>query len=243
VSIECGLPLDRRGVSLVDVLVAASLMGLLLGVSMGLLRLVEGSSRRIADRVQHLQQSLVMMEDIRCELASLHLNPLVDPRLHEGNSFRISRPNGTSIQFVNRQDHDGKTVRRLVSYQVAAKGVDDPGMVMTKSVWEFHREGAWNHRLPEDEWPESWVGRRVEHRQEAYGLRFIDFNWDYLVPVDDEGQVFFRVRAVIDTGRAPFPLTWLVPLAIPPLMTEVSDCPCYFADCFERTRDPHCCDI
>ena len=61
---------------------------------------------------------------------------VADPKDHEGNSFIISKPNGTSIQFVTERREAGARKRFLVYYEAKNFGGAKPkeGLSLRKTV-------------------------------------------------------------------------------------------------------------
>lgn len=108
----------RRGFTLVEVLVTAVLLtvavtSLVLGMSF--LGVQTEKTSRSTDQVD---AAINLLETFRLELSNAVVNPMAHPSQHLGNSFLISKPNGTSIQFVTEKNENGKLARYLVYYEV-----------------------------------------------------------------------------------------------------------------------------
>ena len=98
-------------------MVSAAIMSSLMGVIFTGTHMLTKQSKSIYDELGQTQEALHLIENIRLELASLVLNPFANAADHLGNSFLISKPNGTSIQFVTEKREGDKRQRYLVSYE------------------------------------------------------------------------------------------------------------------------------
>jgi hypothetical protein len=204
-------------------------------------------STRAFYTLSQTQDALLLIETIRLELASLVLNPFSDANDHEGNSFLISKPNGTSIQFVMEKVEKGKRNRYLVYYE--AKNQTGPDatrdLSLRKIVWKFTQDSVWYDKIAfPPGWPSGWIGPVVEVQDGKYkSLSIQDMRWQYLVPAENEGRVFFRLKLVLRAaeGVRLLPFTTLVGVQTPDLPTMVSNCPCLFAPCFNVTPTCDCC--
>lgn len=239
----------RAGVTILELLIAVVLLALVMGATTGGFQAMSLQSYHAADTLATTRKALALMEEIRLELASLVMNPFADGRLHHRNSFVISRPHATSIQFVTeRQDAVGGRKRYLVYYEaVNPPGATGPGpLVLQKTTWEFLPRGTWSDRLPVGgSWPAEWIGPLVEREQRRFqDLAVHDLRWQFMAPEEGEGRVYFRVKLVLATrgGKRLLPFTTLVSVPTPDLPTELSGCPCLFAPCWsDEVRDCSCC--
>lgn len=238
--------MTRRGLTFVEVLVGAVVMALLATIGLAGFHALGRQSGHATESLARVQEALLLLETIRLELASIVMNPFADPRDHEDNSFVISRPHGTSIQFVTERREGGDRRRHLVYYEATDRhppGGSARGLSLRKVVWRFDLEGTWNDRIRfPPGWPEPWIGPVVateDRRWERLGIQ--DLRWQYLVPSEGEGRVYFRIKLVLrgpSSGRLE-PYTTLVAVPTPDLPATVSDCPCMFAPCFQPSR-PRC---
>ncbi|MBI4859735.1 MAG: hypothetical protein HY815_05665 [Candidatus Riflebacteria bacterium] len=243
-----GAPAPRPGLTVVEILVGTAILCALVGAILGVTRGMHHQSIRTVGRLSQMQDALLLLETIRLELASLVLNPFEDARDHENNSFVISRPHGRSIQFVTERRQGAGRQRYLVWYD-ASRPSSVPGCTtLRKVVYRFDQAGAWASRLDRSDrpWPAEWLGPVQETREAGYrSLLLRDMRWEYLVPFENEGRVFFRVKLVLQAaeGGRLLPLTTLVGIQTPDLSTRVSGCPCLFADCYGAgpVPDCHCC--
>jgi len=237
---------NRRGVTLIEMLVGASILVTMLFVLYGGLHTMERQAHCSSNSLAQVQEGLLLMEAIRIELASLVLNPFSNAADHEGNSFVISKPNGTSIQFVMERLRDGERQRFLVCYESVTPPKGTPGLLLHKRVYVFRQNTPWQDPVDlTTGWRQDWIGPLVEDESSRFrNLAIQDLRWRCLVPQENEGKVYFRVKLVLrtlDPGRM-LPFSTLVSVATPDLPTRVSDCPCLFAPCFDPTRpDCHCC--
>src|SRR5688572_731808 len=91
---------ERRGYTILEVLVSSVVLGLMLGVvTFGVLHLSR-SSKRTSETLSQIQEALLLLERMRIELAGVVMNPLAGGVGHRDNSFLISEPYGTSIEYV-----------------------------------------------------------------------------------------------------------------------------------------------
>lgn len=231
-------PTRRRAATVLEVMISIALFALVLAGAAGGFRMMAKQSASAGDSLEQTRRAMAFLDEVRLELGSMVMNPFGDPRGHDCNSFVISRPFGTSIQFVTAREVAGERKRFLVYYEAAnpegrARGT---GLVLRKKVWEFTQDGTWMDRIEDGEtWPAGWIGELVEERELDLGGRALqDLRWQYLVPEEDEGRVFFRIRMVLatSTGRR-LPFSTLVSVATPQLPADRSACPCLFATCYD----------
>lgn len=236
--------MTRRGTTILELVVGFALLTVLIAIAVGCSNLLNRQSRRAFDSLGQAQEVTLLLENIRLELASMVMNPTEDARAHENNSFVISQPNRTSIQFVTERREGGERRRFLVYYE-AKDAVAGGGLTLTKTVWEFRNMGSWNNPIEFPAgWPPEWIGPVAEHHVTRFAaLRLSDIQWTYLAPDEKEGRVFFRIKlAVISAGGRLVPFTTLVAVPTPDLPTAVSDCPCMFAACYDpATKNCDCC--
>lgn len=232
----------KRGISVVEVMIGTVILALLVGMSMAGFNMLGKQSSHAFESLTQTQDALLLLETIRLELGSLVMNPFNEAKDHEGNSFLISKPYGTSIQFVTERREAGQRKRYLVYYE--AKNDQDPksdkpreGLTLRKKVWEFKKDGQWNESVATG-WPQDWVGKQVEDVQTKWKtLNLLDMRWMYLVPDENEGKVFFRVKLTMQgVGKRLVPLSTLVGVATPDLPATISDCPCLFAPGFDAAK-------
>lgn len=240
----CQLARSRRGLSVVEVLIGTVILSLLVGFAMAGFNMLGKQSTHAFESLSQTQDALILLESIRLELASLVMNPFADAKDHEGNSFMISRPNGTSIQFVTEKREGGVRKRFLVYYEAKndTGPKAKPGLLLKKKIWEFKKDGAWSDSVRTG-WPADWVGAEVESQEARWkNLNIQDMRWQYLVPDENEGKVFFRVKLTLQAreGNRLLPLTTLVAVATPDLAASVSDCPCLFAAGYDATKPDAC---
>lgn len=236
----------RRGLSIVEILIGSVIMALLVGFAMAGFNMLGKQSTHAFESLTQTQDALLLLESIRLELGSLVMNPFNEPKDHEGNSFLISRPYGTSIQFVTERREAGQRRRFLVYYEARNDKATTPdpgapkprdGLTLRKKVWEFKKGGNWSDSVAGG-WPKDWIGKQVEDVQTKWkSLNVLDMRWLYLVPDENEGKVFFRVKLTLQgQGNRLIPLTTLVGVATPDLPSTISDCPCLFAPGFDAAR-------
>lgn len=237
----------RRAITIIEVLIGSVLFVVLIGMVMLAMNTLGKQSSHAFEGITQTQDALMLLESIRLELSSMVMNPFHDPKEHEGNSFLISRPYGTSIQFVTERRDKGKRERFLVYYEAKNDTGETPreGLILSKKVWEFKKPGTWSEAVQAG-WPKDWVGKQVESVEARYrNLNVLDLRWFYLVPDENEGKVFFRVKLTLrGQGSRLVPLTTLVGVATPDLPATISDCPCLFAPGFDAAkRDCNFCVI
>ena len=229
----------RRGLSILEVLIASVILSVLITMATVGFNMLGKQSSHAFESLSQTQDALLLLETIRLELASLVMNPFAEPKDHEGNSFLISQPYGTSIQFVTERREGGARKRFLVYYE--AKNFDGAkpkeGLRLRKTVWEFKKDGSWSESVKTG-WPAEWVGKKVEEQEARYkDLNVMDLRWIYLVPDENEGRVFFRVKLTMKgQGNRMIPLTTLVGAHTPDLPATISDCPCLFAPGFDPVK-------
>ena len=223
----------RRAFTIVELMVSAAIMSTLMGVIFTGVHMLTKQSKSAYDELGQTQEALHLIENIRLELASLVLNPFASAADHQGNSFLISKPNGTSIQFVTEKREGDKRQRYLVSYEATTAAAG--GLNLKKTVWQFNQVSSWLENLDASGWPSSWIGAVVEKEEARYrGLGIQDLRWQYLPPEENEGRVFFRIKLVLkalDSDRM-MPFGSLIAVSTPELPASISDCPCLFASCF-----------
>jgi hypothetical protein len=236
--------MSRRGLSMLEVLIGSVILALLIGISMAGFNMLGRQSKHAFESLGQAQEAQLLLETIRLELSSMVMNPFADPKDHEGNSFIISRPNGTSIQFVTEKREGDRRQRYLVYYEARNEGdAAPPGLTLTKTVWKFTHDGTWGDkiRFPPG-WPTDWIGPQVEKQKTKWqGLNIQDMRWQYLVPDENEGRVFFRMKMVLKAreGTRLMPITTLVAVSTPDLPASISDCPCLFDARFDPNA-PDC---
>lgn len=235
----------KSGFTVVEILIGSVILGLAVGMILSMFHGMTRQSAHAFHTLSQTQDALLLLETIRLELGSLVLNPFADARDHEGNSFLISRPNGTSIQFVTERQ-DGADRRRYLVYYEAKnlqKTSGKQGLALKKMVWKFQLDTPWYERVTfPPGWPSTWIGPLVETQEEKYkNLLIQDMRWQYLVPMENEGRTFFRLKLVLEAaeGTRLLPFTTLVGVQTPDLPTAVSDCPCLFDVCFDPAK-PNC---
>lgn len=235
----------HHGVSLVELVVVAAILAVLMGgVYMATTQLNRQSSHASVGLTQ-VQEALLFLESVRMELSSIVMNPMADGSDHRGNSFTISEPNGSSIQFVTERFEGGFRKRHLIYYQARPKNGRDSanGILMTKKVWSFDQLTAWEQEITYPPgWPAAWIGPLEESAPDRWrDLGLLDVRWQYLVPEEPEGRVFFRVKLVLGVpgkGRT-VPLSTLIAVQTPDLPRDITACPSYFSGCFDPAR-PDC---
>ena len=238
---------SRRAFTMVEVLIGSLILLLLMGISIAGFNMLGKQSKHAFESLSQSQEAQLLLENVRLELTSMVMNPFADPKDHEGNSFVISKPNGTSIQFVTEKREGDLRKRYLVYYEAKNGGPKaPPGLSLSKTVWEFKHEGTWGNPIQfPPGWPADWIGKQVEHHEDKWkGLNIQDMRWQYLVPDENEGRVFFRMKLVLKAreGARLMPITTLVAVSTPDLPASISDCPCLFHPRFDpATRDCHVC--
>lgn len=234
-----------QGVTVLELVLALGLFGLVAGAVFGSVDLMGRQSRQAFHATAQTRAALMLLEQLRVELSSMVLNPFQDARYHEGNSFIISRPYGTSIQFVMEKRNGPERERFLVYYEARDMDPEDPGngLVLRKRVWEFHPRTPWVEAIdPRTSWPADWIGACVTDDTSSFqDLDLQDIRWQYLVPEENEGRVFFRVKLVLRSaqGRTFLPFSTLVGLQTPDPPSQVSDCPCLLSPMYDPA-DPDC---
>jgi prepilin-type N-terminal cleavage/methylation domain-containing protein len=230
----------RGGFTIPEVLLGLSILALLSSVSLSGFNILNRQSRSAFDSLGQLQEAELLLENIRLELSSIVLNPFADAREHEGNSILISKPNGTSIQFVIEKQERGGRQRYLVYYEGGNMPGGGPGTRLRKKVWKFERSAPWLDPIQfPPGWPANWIGALVEDQDEKYrNLNLVDIKWRYLVPGENEGRVFVRLNILLKPhdGAALIPLSTLVGITTPDPPATISDCPCLFHPDFDPTK-------
>jgi hypothetical protein len=241
--------MKRAGFTLAECSISTSILAIVIVSILGVVRLLDRQSRSAFESLGQTQDALLLLESIRLELGSLVMNPTGDAQKHRGNSFVISTPHQSSIQLVTERRTGSERKRFLVYYEatrVAGGSSASPAFGLRRTVWAFNNLGAWNEQITfPPGWPASWIGPKVEQDDRRWrGLGIQEIRWDYLVPAENEGKVFFRVKLVLksaSSGRL-MPFTTLVAVRTPDLPAAVSDCPCLFASCFDPNKpDCGCC--
>jgi len=232
-----------HGFSIVEVLIGAVILATLIGILMSGTTMLGRQSNRAFDALSQIQDVQLLMETVRLELASIVMNPFGKARHHENNSFVISQPNRTSIQFVTERQEGADTRRYLVYYQCQDRPGIKPGtgLQLTKKTWKFLREDNWNEHVKfPPGWPATWLGPQVESDDRYAHLNIQHLSWTYLVPEDKEGRVFFRIKLVVASGARLLPFSTLVAVRTPDVLKNLSFCRSLFAPCFEKTRNCFC---
>lgn len=237
--------MEKQGVTLLELLIAFGLFGLVSGAVFGSVDLLGRQSRQAFQAAAQTRAALMLIEQLRVELSSMVLNPFQDARYHEGNSFLISSPFGTSIQFVMEKRAGSKRERFLVYYEArdADPEVPGDGLVLRKRVWEFRPMSAWEDEIAFPAgWPVDWIGACVTDDTTSFrDLDLQDIRWEYLVPEENEGRVFFRTKLVLRSaqGASLLPFTTLVGVQTPDPPAQVSDCPCLLSPAYDPAA-PDC---
>lgn len=229
----------KRGVTMVETVVALAAAASLLGVLFACHHMLERQTRIAGEGLDQAQAATRLMERIRLELSGMVMNPLPHPADHRGNSLLVSE-HGNAIQFVTERREGAKVARVLVSYEARA---GEKALKLTKRVWEFTREQEWTERLSNG-WPAGWTGRLLETREAEFAaLSIQDVVFQYLVPEDDGNQVYVRVKLVLrSAGGRLLPLTTLVGVPSPRAVAAASTCPCVNAPCYDPAKpDCACC--
>ena len=238
----------KRGFTMLEVAIGAAIMLVIVGVLGAGLSLMNRQSRRAFDALSQMQDALLLMETIRMELSAIVMNPQADQRNHRGNSFLISVPNGTSIQFVTERREGGSRQRYLVYYEAKTTPGPKPAsaLTLTKKVWKFTRQSGWTDMIQfPPGWPTEWIGPEVETNTARYqNLGVQDMRWHYLVPATDEGRVFFRIKLVLKSeGGRMLPFSTLVTVPTPDHAQDASECPCLNAPCYDpKLANCDCCN-
>jgi len=235
--------IESRGISVLELLIAAAILSLVIGVVINVVHTMTRQSSYAFNALSQIQDAMLLLETVRLELSSMVLNPFNDGSLHEGNSFLISKPLGNSIQFVTERREGAERQRYLVWYD-ASKSSTTPGCkLLRKVVYRFNLKGSWETRLSSTgpPWPEGSVGTVVE-TQEFASLPVNWIRWQYLVPEESEGKVFFRLKFILQAieGKRLAPFTTLVGVHTPDIPTTISGCPCMFRSCFTE-KGCYCC--
>lgn len=227
--------------TILEVLVGAVLGLMFLGVLHGGQRLLDRQSRQASDGVDQTHAALLLLETIRMDLEALVLNPVSHPDDHAGQSFLLSHPDGTSIQFVSERRLDGKPRRHLVHYAVTSA---EEGLRLSRRAWAFQREEAWDERIEGSGFPAGWIGAPEESQESEWkDLGIQDLRWFFLAPEEDSGQVYFRVKLVVRSPRGrSLPFTMLVAVPSPAPAGQISACPSVNAPCFDPAEPDCFCD-
>jgi hypothetical protein len=252
----------RRALTILELLIAFSLFFVIFGVAVSALRVLGRQAGSATETLNQTQAALLLLERIRLEISSIVLNPVALPILHQDHSFVITRPNGTSIDFVTElRKKDGSRERRLIRYQAATKKKDKPeeGLALSKTVWQFNYPGEWHDEI---KFPPGWktfAGPKIESEcVSAEQFRslgtIVDMQWIFcyphleqggkILPLEPEGRVFFRVKLALRASGSTriLPFTTLVGVSEPDLSQGYSTCPCLFQPCFNPAKpDCGCC--
>jgi prepilin-type N-terminal cleavage/methylation domain-containing protein len=231
----------RRGFTLLEVLIAAVVFGLVLGAVLFGYDALTRQSQRAAVALDQMQEALLLLENVRMELSSLVMNPLASDKDHLGNSFVISKPYGSSIQFVVERAEGAARRRYLVYYEARNAKPGDPvgRLVLKKYVWKFANMQQWTQKITFPAgWPKEWIGELVEEQEARLGaLDLYDMRWQYQVPDEGEGRVFLRLKLILKTAGAQLlPMTTLVSIPTPDRPTTISGCPGFFAPCYDPVK-------
>jgi len=236
----------RRATTLVEFMVGIVILATLIGVIFSLSNMMSRQSRYTYGNLSQTQDAFFLLENMRLELQSMVMNPFEDARDHEGNSFVISEPTGSSIQFVTEKREGNERKRFLVYYEAKRRSSSarEEGLSFRKIVWRWKQESPWYTKVsfPSNPWPAEWVGPIVETDEGRFrGLRLQEIRWRFVAPLENEGRVFFRVKMVLKAieGNRFLPFSTLVGVATPDLPTRIAACPCLFSSCFTFER-PSC---
>jgi hypothetical protein len=248
----------RRAVSLPELSIAVGLLVIIIGVAISGLKLMGVEARNATETLNQTQSALLLMERIRLELSSIVLNRRQISALHQNNSFWISQPNGSSIQFVTESVKDGNRERSLVYYQ--AKNPEDTkpgiGLELTKTVYRWNHMGEWQDQILPGQWPAGFIGPVIEQTKISRYLKdqdawlsslgkIEDIQWIFQCPPggESEGRVFFRVKLVLRAagGSRLLLFTTLVGVSTPDIAAGLSSCPSLFANCFDPARPGQTC--
>jgi len=239
--------LTRRGTTLVEVVMTASLLVTLSGALLGGLLVLGRQTRHAVAALDQLDEVNRLQERIRRDLGDLVVNPFAFPQLHANNSFVISTPSFTSIQLVTQRPGPAHAERQLVSWNAVPAPGGEHLLHLTRTAWQFRQPGVWSSpvRFPPG-WPQAWVGDPIGPVEDRWSrLRLRDIRWEYLPPSRPEGRTFFRVRLVVlpEGAGAPDVFTLMMGLYTPDPASKVAGCPCAFARCFDpRFPDCDCCN-
>jgi prepilin-type N-terminal cleavage/methylation domain-containing protein len=243
--------MKKRGFTMLEVLIAVVIFVLALGAVVYGFDALSRQSKVASASLSQIQEALLLMETARMELASMVVNPVAFENEHLGNSFVISKPYGSSIQFVTERTEGGAKQRYLVYYEARNSKPGDAmaGLILKKQVWKFQRQQTWLEQITFPAgWPADWIGPLVETQESRYrDLNLYDMRWQCLVPDQNEGRVFIRMKMILRMGKGNFlPLTTLVAFNTPEDPGRRSDCPSLFSLCFKpkpkdkEARDCYC---
>jgi len=239
---------ECRGFTLLEALISMAVLIVVITVLTEGVRLMSCQLKRATGGLGQIQQATLLLERIRTELSSAVMNPLIGSHDHQGNSFLISEPNGTSIQFVTERQEGSIRQRYLISYEARSREGNPrgPALALRRKEWRFLRSGPWTERFTlSSGWPTAWIGPLVDNKESQYqSLALEDLRWLFLVPDSDEARVFFRVKLVVrsdEEGRL-LPLSTLISVPTPDRPEVASRCPCLMAPCFHpEIPDCDCC--
>lgn len=117
--------MTRHGFTLVEILMTAALLTIAIGAMVAGMGVMGRQTSRGSLSADQVDLALNLLETVRLELASAVINPMSHPSQHLGNSILISKPNGTSIQFVTERPNAGKLERFLVYYEATETETED----------------------------------------------------------------------------------------------------------------------
>ena len=231
----------KRGFTILEVLIAAVVFALALGAVIYGYDAISRQSVHASAALDQMQEALLLIENLRMELSSLVMNPLNTDADHLGNSFYISKPYGSSIQFVTERTEGTTRNRYLVYYEARNAKPEDPvgRVVLKKQVWKFLNMQPWTQKITFPAgWPKEWIGPLVEEQEVRFRkLDLFDIRWQYQVPDENEGRVFLRMKLILKSGKERLlPMTTLVSIPTPDPPTRISGCPGFFAACFELAK-------
>lgn len=222
----------RRGLTLVEVLVGTGMLVTLTAVLVAGSSALGRQSKAAFSAASQVQDALLLLETMRADMAGIVMNPLPDAEAHEGNSILVSQPNRTSIQFVTDRMEGDRTARSLVYYEAteAGAGRGPARLSLRRTVWRFERTEPWTRPIAfPPGWPADWIGPVAAHDEARFrDLDLVQLRWDYLIPSEQEGRAFLRVKMVVRAGSRLLPFSTLVPLRLPEAGTAIS---------FSRTGD------
>lgn len=231
----------RRGFTLLEVLVAAGIFALALGAVITGYDALSRQNQHATVALNQMQEALLLVENVRMELSSMVMNPLNTDADHLGNTFIISKPYGSSIQFVTERAEGTSRSRYLMYYEARNSKPGDPGgrLVLRKQVWKFLNMQPWTEKITFPRgWPAAWIGPLVEEHEARFrDLDLHDMRWQYQVPDENEGRVFLRMKMILKSGKEKLlPMTTLVSIPTPDRPTTISGCPGFFAACYDMAK-------
>jgi len=240
--------MKRRAASLVEILVASGLVAVIAGALFAGFGTFTRQSSRASERLWQTQEALLLLDGLHRELSGMVMNPVADPRLHQGNSFLISQPNGTSIQFVTEIAGTRGPERRLIYYEARTAPPGSRGaLALKKEAWIFRHHAPWTQVITfPPGWPSDWLGPAFPNEEARWRrLGIEDMRYEALLPQSGQPELFIRVKLTLRDaeGGGLLPFTTLVGIPLPPPATDVSACPCLNAPCFDPAHpDCGCCE-